>query len=273
MTLKAMRRLIPDWIDLVYDDKKLVMTNLVRYFNVNLNRGELTAKLNKLSKDEKLDYEKAKKSSVLGTLAKSAAKGAAIGAGLAFAHNIWKASRKATKESVEVKESFDSRVKWSFTKIDMNNKLIAEFKINNIPYKTSFTKEGPNEWAFEFTAENETKILGNGSANQVFSTVLDILEQCIDLVSPETVEFTADEPSRKKLYNSLIQKIKLPGYSARSNGNQFFIEQLNENASCGATSAGAVASVATPLGPVIKRNDSIFANFQQQNKKSRKKTK
>lgn len=70
-------------------------------------------------------------------------------------------------------------------------------------------------------------ILGTGEAIPIFATVIAILRDFIQRVRPERINFSAEEPSRIKLYDRFIRMIQqqqaLPNYTARGNGRGEYV--------------------------------------------------
>lgn len=58
------------------------------------------------------------------------------------------------------------------------------------------------------------KPTGEGNALPIFATVGAIVRDFLVRRKPQYVWFVADEPSRVRLYNRLIQKLVVPGYDA-----------------------------------------------------------
>jgi len=60
-------------------------------------------------------------------------------------------------------------------------------------------------------------IIGSGNAYEVFATLNSIIIDFIKIRKPDTLEFTAEEPSRQKLYKRMVIKFaKKLGYKIRT---------------------------------------------------------
>jgi hypothetical protein len=68
---------------------------------------------------------------------------------------------------------------------------------------------------------DKVNLTGTGDSRKVFGTVVKIVKDYIDTYKPKTLYFTAEnsEPSRIKLYNTLISQVskELPDYKALDN--------------------------------------------------------
>ena len=72
----------------------------------------------------------------------------------------------------------------------------------------------------------EDGIMGSGNAIAVFSTVIDIVQETVNLHNIQNLLFTADEPSRAKLYDRMSKQFTTKGWryidhkeiAARSDG-------------------------------------------------------
>ena len=62
-------------------------------------------------------------------------------------------------------------------------------------------------------------ITNTGDARRVFATVIDIVKKYVSIHKPDSILFTADEPSRIRLYNAFIKRLdrELPDYEAVNN--------------------------------------------------------
>lgn len=91
----------------------------------------------------------------------------------------------------------------------------VEFKAQSIRHPThgpitgfrlSFYKRADKDTPWQY------KMTGEGKAFQILATVGAILRDFLTTKKPAFVWFVADEPSRTRLYDVLIQKMRLPGY-------------------------------------------------------------
>jgi len=63
-------------------------------------------------------------------------------------------------------------------------------------------------------SSSKLNVTGSGGELEVFSTIVEIMKMIIKEKSPTELRFTAEksEASRVKLYDKLINRIKVPGY-------------------------------------------------------------
>jgi len=100
----------------------------------------------------------------------------------------------------------------------------AEFKVNNVEYVWYATQSiEPESWEIEFQdTERGYGITGKGNAAVVFSTVLDIMDFFIRRAAVTRLVFSAEEPSRKKLYSAIIKRL-LPNWSVQMVDSSFVV--------------------------------------------------
>lgn len=86
-------------------------------------------------------------------------------------------------------------------------------------WKFVFTNMNPSVWS----QWKQFDILGTGESIPIFATVAAILRDFTQRVHPVYIEFSAEEPSRVKLYDRFIRMIQqqnlLPNYTARNDGH------------------------------------------------------
>lgn len=116
-------------------------------------------------------------------------------------------------------ELFSKPVTWHWD-VQSKDSWIAIFYINNIEYQVFFSYDDYSQdypvWNVEFAAYGEKvqdpySITGTGYSSYVFGTVIDIVKQ-FKSTHKEFLTFTAEEPSRKKLYTALVKKLS-QGYT------------------------------------------------------------
>jgi len=108
------------------------------------------------------------------------------------------------------------------------------FEINDKKYWASFTKQGEKNldlWGFYFKDDaGQQGITGAGDAIKVFAFIKQIFFKFMRKVNPQIVQFTANEPSRIKLYNRFSKQLQRKGFRVevkrRSGGVYYFI--INE---------------------------------------------
>ena len=126
---------------------------------------------------------------------------------------------------MKLSEVFDSpeKIKWG----KKGNSDMGNFTIEDNEYEIWMNplRDGKT-WSIEFVQvandsfarHGKTGITGAGNEVKLFSTVIAGIKQWVKKNKPEVIEFTASEPSRKKLYNSLIKRLsKEIGYKIPDN--------------------------------------------------------
>lgn len=100
----------------------------------------------------------------------------------------------------------------------------AEFKVNNAEYVWNATQTMDSEtWEIEFEdTESGYGVTGKGNAAVVFSTVLDIMDFFIRRVVATRLIFSAEEPSRKKLYAAIVKRL-LPKWTIQMVDSTFVV--------------------------------------------------
>ena len=130
------------------------------------------------------------------------------------------------KSSEFITELFHSpaRFKWLNLPGPNTEVVSAEFKVNNVEYVWYATQTmDPETWDIEFQdTESGYGITGKGNATVVFSTVLDIMDFFIRRVVATRLIFSAEEPSRKKLYAAIIKRL-LPRWTVQMVGSTFVV--------------------------------------------------
>lgn len=128
----------------------------------------------------------------------------------------------------KIYELFQSGQRWRQTYSD-SHEFIAEFKIKDKDYIFHAYQNEPGLWAIEFLLDeprsgekrnNKFGILNTGDSVKVFSTVVDIMREFMFKYSYHIKQliFSADEPSRKKLYKSMIKRL-LPKWRLEQEGH------------------------------------------------------
>jgi|TARA_R110000824_G_scaffold364808_3_gene553288 hypothetical protein len=145
-------------------------------------------------------------------------------------------------------EVFDSKpvpIKW---KTKSKNKWIGDFNIVDVPYRLFFTSEQPKtgSWELSFNIDKKSKlppelkkkikkradlfgIIGTGNAQKVFSTVMFAMRELIKKEKPKTIQFTAEEVSRMKLYKKMVTRFAPSlGYKPVMTGDYFELERIKD---------------------------------------------
>jgi len=135
---------------------------------------------------------------------------------------------------MEVFDSKPARIQW----ITKNNRQwVGVFIVADLPIRISFVEfKGIWEVVFgvdmghlpqKFKSKVKTfgdafGIIGTGNQGKVFSTVLDLLKKFAKNIKPQKIAFTADEPSRMKLYKRMVTKFAPSlGYKPVATGDYF----------------------------------------------------
>jgi hypothetical protein len=72
----------------------------------------------------------------------------------------------------------------------------------------TFAEMDKGVWNIEFMVGGSSEITGGGGANQVFATVIAGVKKFLTKVpNVHTFTFTAEEPSRAKMYNTLAKRV------------------------------------------------------------------
>lgn len=114
----------------------------------------------------------------------------------------------------------------------------ASFQVGDYPYQVVFSTDAASshtEWSMVFLMDvyepsmtpaakmqdsDPFGILHTGHAGTVFATVIAILKEFITHEHPRVIVFTADEPSRQKLYARMMPLVaaQIPGYRGQRVG-------------------------------------------------------
>ena len=76
-------------------------------------------------------------------------------------------------------------------------------------------------WKIEFSRNNQRGVTGGGDAMRIFTTVIAMIDEFIDIRSPDVIKFSADKSkddkmSRAKLYSTMIQRFAAAnGYNSQ----------------------------------------------------------
>ncbi len=134
-----------------------------------------------------------------------------------------------------INELFDQPTKWEVRE-QRPDYFDAKFTIGKIPYimrMSSYLDSAgnvlqPSEWNVEFYADLDMPsrerygILKTGNQMQVFATVVDIMREFIKNYKPDELTFSANEPSRNKLYKRMIDTL-LPDWEGSEEGNEIIL--------------------------------------------------
>jgi len=98
------------------------------------------------------------------------------------------------------------------------NRDRAHFKTaNGRPGVVAFDADTPSPGDYslvdvEFSIQDEFGVTGQGDAKAILATAANAIKEYIANNSPDFITFSADEPSRRKLYSRMAGR--LPGYSS-----------------------------------------------------------
>jgi hypothetical protein len=124
-------------------------------------------------------------------------------------------------------ELFDKNEPFEWTE-QSSSRWQAQFFIEDFIYEVNFDFQktklfNKDFWLIEFRLVNKTDpnndgygIEDTGNANLVFGTVLKIIFDFIKHAQPKMIKFEAKEPSRKKLYTTLVKKLASPKWKIKS---------------------------------------------------------
>ena len=179
----------------------------------------------------------------------------------------WKEKKMRVNEIIEsstqLSELFQKAAPWEWINhLGPNDDAVsATFKIEDLRYIWFAEQDPDNRGTWMIAFEEETHgyhISGRGNAAKVFSTVIDITDSFIRKSGANTIVFSAQEPSRKKLYLSLIRRL-LPNWKLTKSGDLFTVESpykgtasdyfsktVDESATAGATSTANIGTVVNP---------------------------
>ena len=122
---------------------------------------------------------------------------------------------ESINNKMRIQELFTQPYDWNWFS-QSNEEAIAHFSTGKVDYSVNFTRNfypdsEQTEWFVEFAASTPQgrsySITKTGDAAQVFATVLDIIKQFKKSHPKQFLLFSAEEPSRQKLYLSLIKKL------------------------------------------------------------------
>lgn len=113
--------------------------------------------------------------------------------------------------------------RWAFRG---SEEAVADFKVGKVPYRFHAYASGTNDWEVEFKINSTeynlhgklrypTKfgLSGTGNSTEVMTTVVGIMREFLQMYHGkiDTIGFTAEEPSRQKLYMRMMKRL-LPNW-------------------------------------------------------------
>jgi len=122
-------------------------------------------------------------------------------------------------------EVFEGSLKWEVV-TQRRDYFVTKFKVGNITYlmRCQSYNADNTDWEVEFLvgtgASHKEKygITGTGNSVQVFNIVVNIMTRFIKDYNPLHMTFSAEEPSRKKLYLRMIATL-LPTWEVMLSDN------------------------------------------------------
>ena len=142
---------------------------------------------------------------------------------------------RTVAENTQINELFRSPSDWEWFNTGPY-RAVADFEVGDVPYIFSAELLNPKAkaWHISFKAKgdefsNEYGVLGTGNASHVFSTVLDIMRDFLKVYkgNVNTLKFSADEPSRVKLYSRMIDRL-LPNSDVEKTAGGSFVVPVND---------------------------------------------
>ena len=131
---------------------------------------------------------------------------------------------RATEFITELFEPKQQTWEWMFRG---SEEATADFQVGEVPYRFHAYSNGENDWEVEFkvrTTDNSRDarqqlktrfgLTGTGNSAEVMSTVVDIMREFLEMYRGkiDTIGFTAEEPSRQKLYMRMMKRL-LPNWT------------------------------------------------------------
>ncbi len=123
-------------------------------------------------------------------------------------------------------ELFDQAFPWKWNVQDEDFYQAEFVESKGIPIHVQFQVEDPH-WEVDFTrdsgpADKTLGITGEGDALKIFATVADVVKSFVRKVLPEELYFTADEPSRQKMYQRALPRLaKFIGMTISTSGSLY----------------------------------------------------
>jgi hypothetical protein len=129
----------------------------------------------------------------------------------------------------EITESFDSKIRGRLIQSTPNLFIVRatigdrdiDFTASRMSLSLDVESETDNAWEIMFYERKDgdisTRKSGSGNEMQVFAFILDAINELITRYSPDEMLFSATktEQSRIGLYNKMIKRIKIPGYTGQ----------------------------------------------------------
>ena len=108
-----------------------------------------------------------------------------------------------------INELFDRPARWKITR-ERDDELTYRSTIDGKSLLVVFNTLSDENWETSFVVDGEFKTTGGGDEIVIFSTVLDIMADFIERVTPKSISFTAfkdsSSDSRGKLYDRFVNR-------------------------------------------------------------------
>jgi hypothetical protein len=123
-------------------------------------------------------------------------------------------------------EIFSTPYHWIWTTKHRDDHYVAEFRSEKYVYGFTASLSDDDIWMINFwmtddTGKDTENLTRTGDQYKVFSTITDILKSLISIQPMYGITFTAEEPSRQKLYNRMITQL-LPTWKLESHGSEVY---------------------------------------------------
>ena len=133
-------------------------------------------------------------------------------------------------ESSQINELFRQAYELNWIDQRFGTNRLARFRTQNgLNYEITFQSRDGKSFVVNFEQGGNMHATGQGSAGQVFATVLEAIRQFVQTSKPARLEFTAMEASRAKLYRAMVGKLisEFPDYrladASEKDGTNFVI--------------------------------------------------
>lgn len=119
-----------------------------------------------------------------------------------------------------ISELFDKPYRYVLRKLNRNS-YMAELKLQDgSPLNVHISSNDGRRWEIEFRKNYSINATGEGDEFKIFSTVISIIKEFVELEAPAVIMFYAskdDGNSRAKLYTRMVKKFaNKMGYSSQS---------------------------------------------------------
>lgn len=136
---------------------------------------------------------------------------------------------------MRINELFTNKKDWDWAFVG-SEEAVADFTVGDVPYRfTAYSHpENLSTWEVEFRVSRRDKktsyfgITGTGNATEVFSVVVSIMRELLARKPDiDTLIFTANEPSRRSLYQRMIKRL-MPNWDLNVQDELFTLTLKNK---------------------------------------------